>query len=138
VIYAGIPSPGWGKVILIAHRIEREGQDEIIQSMYAHLNRSKVAVGTLVKRGQPIGTVGNASGNYLAHLHFEMRKGIHLYIGPGYLAKPRNHISPEEFLAQYLPDEMVFAQTGFEDGQQDTPWQELEIINPEHILNLER
>jgi len=136
IIYAGTPSPGWGKVILVAHRIERDGKEEILQSMYAHLQRSQVAVDSYVKRGQKIGTVGNADGNYLAHLHFELRKGTHLYIGPGYLQEPRNHLSPEEFLSTYLSDQLVFTKLEKQQDSDQAPWQELEIINPELMLEL--
>lgn len=48
-----------------------------MQSLYAHLKTiSDIPLGTIVGRGEQIGTVGTAHGNYLAHLHFEMIESI--------------------------------------------------------------
>lgn len=91
VIYAAEPSPDWGKVMVIAHRL---GDGRVLHSMYAHLHRFDVASGTLVARGQPIGTVGTANGNYLAHLHFEMRESDFLDLGRGYLMDKLNRLDP--------------------------------------------
>lgn len=45
----------------------------LMQSLYAHLKTvSDIPLGALMGRGEQIGTVGTAHGNYLAHLHFEM------------------------------------------------------------------
>jgi len=134
VVYAATPSIGWGKVLLIAHRVQNaEGEDEFIQSMYAHLDRFDVVVGQRVKRGQKVGAVGNADGQYLAHLHFEMRKGLSLYIGPGYLDTPGNRIAPTQYLSQFLQDERIFASAP---QSQPEGWQRLELRNVEHFLNL--
>lgn len=69
VIYCGEPSADWGKVVILAHRIP--GDSRVIQTLYAHLDKSIVRHGQLVGRGEPIGTIGTANGNYKAHLHFE-------------------------------------------------------------------
>lgn len=137
VAYAGIPSLGWGKVVLIAHRVNVEGEEKIIQSMYAHLKDISVKVGDQVIRSQRIGRVGNADGAYLAHLHFEIREGTNLYIGPGYLSKPRTQLSPQEFLAPYLTQDSLFNDLEYSVNLTDNLWQRLEIVNPQFLLNLE-
>lgn len=91
VLYAGESSPGWGKIIVIAHKT-RDGK--ILHSMYAHLNRIDVARGALVARGGKVGTVGTANGYYPAHLHFEIRASDGVDIGAGYAANPLNRLDP--------------------------------------------
>lgn len=91
VVYASEPSPGWGKLVVIAHRTA-DGRP--LQSLYAHLRRIDVAVGALVPRGGKVGIVGTANGYYPAHLHFEMRAGGGVDIGAGYAAVPLNRLDP--------------------------------------------
>ena len=91
VIYAGEPSPGWGKLVVIAHRA---ADGRALQSMYAHLHRIDVGVGALVPRGGKVGSVGTANGYYPAHLHFEMRASDGVDIGAGYVAVSLNRLDP--------------------------------------------
>ncbi|MDP0491540.1 MAG: M23 family metallopeptidase [Verrucomicrobiota bacterium JB023] len=91
VIYAGTPSRGWGKTLIVAHRTE---DGEILQSMYAHLHSISVAMNTVVQRGERIGRVGGADGVYPAHLHFEMIDANGLSLSPGYLMHRTNRIDP--------------------------------------------
>ena len=91
VLYAGEPSPGWGKLVVAAHRT---GDGRVLHSMYAHLDRIDVARGALVPRGGRLGTVGTANGNYPAHLHFEMRASDGVDIGAGYAMYPLNRLDP--------------------------------------------
>ena len=91
VIYAGEPSPGWGKLVIIAHRA---ADGRALQSMYAHLHRIDVSLGALIPRGGKVGIVGTANGYYPAHLHFEMRAGDGVDIGAGYTAVPLNRLDP--------------------------------------------
>ncbi|MEM9079466.1 MAG: M23 family metallopeptidase [Verrucomicrobiota bacterium] len=91
VVYAGEPSRGWGKTIVVAHKLE---DGRILQSMYAHLHRMKVALDMVVVRGQEIGEVGGADGIYPAHLHFEMHEADGLSLGRGYVMHRTNRLDP--------------------------------------------
>jgi hypothetical protein len=102
VVYHGVPSPGWGKVIILAHRVkDAAGRVAVVQSMYAHLLSTAVAYGDLVQRGQVLGQVGTADGKYLAHLHFEIRRGPYVNPSLGYADAPLNRESPEAFIARH-------------------------------------
>jgi murein DD-endopeptidase MepM/ murein hydrolase activator NlpD len=98
VVYCGTPSDGWGKVVVIAHRIP--GDDRVYQTLYAHLQDVAVTHGDRVSRGQKIGTIGTAEGAYLAHLHFEVidscvvEAGVTAYHPSGTM----NRINPYEFI----------------------------------------
>lgn len=95
VMYAGWPSDGWGKVMMVAHQNE-EGM--LIQSFYGHLEHSYYPVGARVRRGEKIGTVGKGNGQYLAHLHFEVREGPIIGAGPGYGDHDHGRLSGEKWL----------------------------------------
>jgi len=94
VVYAGIPSPGWGRVLILAHRL---ADGSSFQTMYAHLHEIDVELGMLVGRGQQIGSVGTADGLYPAHLHYEIRTGYGVDLGAGYAAYPLNRVDPARF-----------------------------------------
>jgi murein DD-endopeptidase MepM/ murein hydrolase activator NlpD len=91
VLYTGEPSPGWGKLVVVAHKTP---DGKTLHSMYAHLNRIDVRIGDLISRGGKLGTVGTANGYYPAHLHFEMRASDGVDIGAGYGADPLNRLDP--------------------------------------------
>jgi hypothetical protein len=103
VVYRGIPSDGWGHMIILAHRVRNAetGELEVIQSLYAHLDSMLVEPDQIVHRGEQIGTVGTAFGKYLAHLHFEIRRGPYVFPGVGYADSPLNCVSPERFVAEH-------------------------------------
>jgi murein DD-endopeptidase MepM/ murein hydrolase activator NlpD len=81
VVFAGAPSPGWGNVVVLNHRV---ADGRMLQSMYAHLDRIDVRPGRMVARGEPVGTVGSAGGQYPAHLHFELREAAGVTISGAY------------------------------------------------------
>jgi hypothetical protein len=95
VLYAGHAGGGWGNVVLLQHRSAEGG---FFQTFYGHLDRIDVPVGRIVPRGGMVGTVGTADGQYLAHLHFEIRQGFHLDLGSGYSPFPLNRIDGEAAL----------------------------------------
>lgn len=103
VVYRGIPGPGWGHMIILAHRVlsAETGQLEVVQSVYAHLDTMLVEPDQVIARGQQVGTVGTAFGKYLAHLHFEIRMGPYIFPGVGYADSPLNCVSPEKFIAEH-------------------------------------
>jgi Peptidase family M23 len=98
VVYTGIPSEGWGNVIIMNHKLL---DGNMIQTMYAHLYRINVKLDQLVGRGEKIGLIGNADGLYAAHLHYEMRVGDGVDIGGGYSANPLNRIDPTKFTQEH-------------------------------------
>lgn len=104
VLYAGTPSAGWGKVVILGHRVPDLSAPEkwvVYQTLYAHLDTMEVKVGELIPRGTVLGTVGSADGRYYAHLHFEVRKNLSVYPGVGYSAIQLDRVSPEAFLAAH-------------------------------------
>lgn len=72
VTNVGYYTPAWGNIILIEHLLPG---NEKVWSQYAHLRDVYVQPGTIVYRGQTIGTIGKGANNtWAAHLHFEIRK----------------------------------------------------------------
>ena len=136
VLYAGEPSPGWGKLVVIAHTAP-DGRP--LHSMYAHLDRIDVVPGTLVPRGGKVGTVGTANGYYPAHLHFEMRTGDGVDIGAGYAMYPLNRLDPAATVASLRnagadvlsPSPLAVALL-----RKDAPWTSLEIQGAEKFSGL--
>lgn len=57
---------GWGWYVRIDH-------GNGFETIYAHMNKQGIKVGTLVKLGQVIGYVGNSGGSTGPHLHLETR-----------------------------------------------------------------
>jgi murein DD-endopeptidase MepM/ murein hydrolase activator NlpD len=68
VVYTGNQIAGYGNLVLIRHA------DKFV-SAYAHLDKMLVTKGSVVKRGQTIGTVGSTGSVDKPQLHFEIRKG---------------------------------------------------------------
>jgi len=89
---------GWGNVVRIVHFLENHPKYQFVESVYAHLDEIKIADGTLIKKGQLIGTIGNANGQYWAHLHLEIRSGIEMPIGGGYSENTAGYLNPTTFI----------------------------------------
>lgn len=99
VVYAEQLGGGWGGVVLVQHRVEDgEGGHRPLQVFYGHLLEIGVQPGDLLRRGEVVGTVGNAGGRYWAHLHLEMREFDARYIGPGYRVEPEGWMGPTEVI----------------------------------------
>lgn len=101
VVYSGNPSPEWGEVVILAHRLP--GEAGVVQTLYAHLSSREARVGEVVARGERIGAMGTANGAYLAHLHFEAIPSLCTEAGmPGYHpAGTMNRMNPAELLRRY-------------------------------------
>jgi len=94
---------GWGQVVRIVHHTPNHPDFQYVESVYAHLHTMDITVGSLVKRGQHIGTIGNDNGRYNAHLHFEMRDFINMSLGPGYGDDQSGYLVPTEFIRMNRP-----------------------------------
>jgi murein DD-endopeptidase MepM/ murein hydrolase activator NlpD len=104
VVYTGIPSDGWGKMMMLAHRVPDPSAPQgwrVFITLYAHLESFGAHYGDLVRCGAKIATVGTAEGRYLAHLHFEVRESRSLYPGLGYSDAPLDRVAPEQFLREH-------------------------------------
>ena len=94
---------GWGKTVRIVHHLPNHPENKYVESVYAHLHTMDITVGSLVKRGQRIGTIGNANGRYNAHLHLEMRNFINMSLGPGYGDDQFGYLIPTDFIRLNRP-----------------------------------
>lgn len=70
ITYAADAGPGWGNVVIITHTLPNRSK---VQTLYGHLREITKTSGDVKKR-EKIGTIGNADGRYLCHLHFELRE----------------------------------------------------------------
>lgn len=89
---------GWGNVIRIVHKYNEKGKVRFYESLYAHCDTIFVDQGQKVELSQPIGTIGNANGTYLAHLHLEVRDSLGLPIGGGYGGDTLGYLDPSRFI----------------------------------------
>jgi murein DD-endopeptidase MepM/ murein hydrolase activator NlpD len=95
VTFAEDVGGGWGNIIRIVHKLE---DGTYLESLYAHCDEIKIAKGQLVSKGNEIGTIGDAHGQYYAHLHFELRSKINMPIGGGYSPVTKGYLNPIEFI----------------------------------------
>lgn len=86
---------GWGNVIRIIHFIDSNKQ---VESLYAHCDKRLIQEGEFVRKGTQIGTIGTNGGQYLAHLHFELRDIVNLPIGGGYSINTEGYLNPTTFI----------------------------------------
>ena len=90
---------GWGNLVIIRHTFLEDRQMKTVDSVYAHLDQIMVREGQQVVRGQQVGTIGTNRGMYTAHLHFEIRKNIHIgYNQRGFTKDYSNYYSPVAFI----------------------------------------
>ena len=109
VLAARDGGPGWGNVIIVQHAYRVNGTRKYVQSFYGHVQTILVAPREAVRRGQQVATIGTGGGEYLAHLHFEMREFITPFIGAGYRKDTHGWLDPSAFIAAHrgAPDEDV-------------------------------
>jgi murein DD-endopeptidase MepM/ murein hydrolase activator NlpD len=81
VAYSDNGLVGYGNIVILIHRGG-------YTTLYAHCQRTLVAAGQIVRRGEPIAEVGQTGFANAAHLHFEWRQG-------GWPRDPRRHFLPK-------------------------------------------
>lgn len=86
-------------VVTIAYRLPPGKLPSVVEMMYANLDQASVASGAMVKRGQKIGSMGNAEGKNKAHLHWEVRQLINLGIESNYYSQSsQGWVNPRQFI----------------------------------------
>jgi murein DD-endopeptidase MepM/ murein hydrolase activator NlpD len=135
VLYAGEVSEEWGKVVVLGHVLP---DGKRVQTLYGHLDKVSVVLGSLVPRGAKVGTVGTANGHHVAHLHFEVIEDFGIAHGTGAAPALRNRLDPQAVLAahaaaadQLAPEPLARLMEGAGDG-----WTELEISNSERLTEI--
>lgn len=94
----------WGQVVLVRHgyRDSVDKKVRFVDSLYAHLDKTSVKTGQIVKRGQQVGTIGTNYGMYTAHLHFEIRHNIQIGLSnSGASPDLTNWADPTQFINKY-------------------------------------
>ncbi len=97
VSFADYAGSGWGNVLIITHKLP---DGRFIETLYGHLEKMRAYPGMKVKRGDNIGTIGDADGAYWPHLHFELRNNINLSVGPGYSRDTNGYLNPTRFIKE--------------------------------------
>jgi murein DD-endopeptidase MepM/ murein hydrolase activator NlpD len=103
IFFSKYVNPGWGNVIRIIHNYGTEEAPRYVETLYAHVSSSLVHPGYAMRRGDVIGTIGNAAGKYHAHLHFEMRTRPGKGIRCGYDGDTLGFLSPTPFIEAHRP-----------------------------------
>ena len=106
IVFAKDVKKGWGKVVISRHVYRDEnGERQVIDALYGHLDRIDVKEGDRVRRGQPIGTIGRGPhGMYQAHQHFEIRKNLEIGLNRADFARNfSNYHAPRAFLDAHRP-----------------------------------
>lgn len=101
IAYAGNAGPGWGNVVIVTHSLADGSK---VQTLYGHLQEITKASGEVTIR-EKIGTIGNANGRYLCHLHFELREQSSPMwgkAGAGYSAVRSGWLDPSDFIYRRL------------------------------------
>ncbi|WP_395753753.1 M23 family metallopeptidase [Prosthecobacter sp.] len=100
VIFSQNIGVGWGNCILVRHIFrEADGKIAMVDSLYGHLHERKVKLHDLVEKGQLVGTMGGNNGMYAVHLHFEVRKNLHIGMNRSQFARDSsNYYSPTAFI----------------------------------------
>ena len=68
VLFAGSDGNEFGTLVILKH-------DDTWMTIYGHLAETHLVAGTLVRRGQQIGRVGDSGGQETPILHFQVRSG---------------------------------------------------------------
>jgi murein DD-endopeptidase MepM/ murein hydrolase activator NlpD len=89
---------GWGNVLRVVHNIGTMKNPYLIESMYAHLDQMVAKAGDTLRRGQQLGTIGDAHGSYWAHLHLELRWQSGMETMGGYSEDTTGFWAPTPFI----------------------------------------
>jgi hypothetical protein len=102
----------WGRIMRI---LGHTAEGETIVWMGAHLQAFSVEVGEIVKVGQDIGRIGNANGQYPAHLHEQICVGA--VPGPTVFGTDRryNFVHCSNFYIEHGVDEEVVKHAVYRD-----------------------
>lgn len=104
IVFAGEGDAGWGKVVIVRHRL---ADGTLAETLYGHLQELDRAGGDVTRR-EKVGTVGNAGGTYLCHLHFELRlEGCPAWgaTGRGYGGDRAGWTDPSDFIDAHRPSD---------------------------------
>ncbi|MDZ4728062.1 MAG: M23 family metallopeptidase [Leptospira sp.] len=106
---------GWGKVIRVVYKLPNNGSlgDTYIEALYAHLYTIEVEPSQIVRRGEWLGSIGDAGGKYPSHLHFELREKKDAPLGGGYAVSAEGYLHPTKFLIQQLAKEKKLTEEQF-------------------------
>lgn len=100
----------FGRLIKIQHNFGFE-------TLFAHLNKTNVKVGQIVKKNQLIGLTGNSGRSTAPHLHYELRYGSKL-------------LNPKEFIKWQLGNYDKILKK-----ERRVPWESLvKLINEQHKM----
>ena len=102
VVFARDVHRGWGNVVIVRHAFRENGQIKHIDSLYGHLHSIVVKRGQSIARGQQLGTMGTAHGQYDAHLHLEIRKNLEIGMSRAKFSKTfNNYYDPSQFIESH-------------------------------------
>jgi murein DD-endopeptidase MepM/ murein hydrolase activator NlpD len=102
VVFARDVHLGWGNVVIVRHAYRENGTVKHIDALYGHLHSIMVKRGQRVTRGQQVGTMGTAHGQYDAHLHLEIRKNLEIGMSRAKFQKNlTNYHDPTQFIASH-------------------------------------
>lgn len=102
IILANEAGPGWGKVIIVRHKLT---DGTLVETLYGHLQSFARTSGEVTRREQ-IGSIGDGGGAYQCHLHFEVRLSncpMWGQPGPGYSSDRTGWIDPSNFVDAHRP-----------------------------------
>lgn len=97
IVFAADAGPGWGKVIILRHRLP---DNTLVETLYGHLQSFTRTDGE-VDRRETLGQIGDADGAYPCHLHFELRFAdcpAWGSIGPGYSSDSTGWADPSDYI----------------------------------------
>ena len=102
IIFAGEGDAGWGKVIIVRHRL---ADGTLVETLYGHMQTFDRTGGDVARR-EKIGSIGNANGTYMCHLHFELRLAdcpAWGATGIGYSSNRTGWTDPSDFIDAHRP-----------------------------------